>query len=154
MTYSDKSVMYRPPVVGMEISGTRESEGATMRRMQVTPENAERYVTWTRARLSGLEESTRLAARRRGRRLLDGLFPLVGGDLPLSDEEEVDVAAWEWWEGSGEVTTELLHRIKRVILNVAAARVIGGLAASWSVSRRARAVPVRAAVAPAVEAAA
>lgn len=98
----------------------------------VTPENAESYLRFARAVVAAMAVPDRALALSNGGHLLDGLFTIVADDIPLSDEEQTDIAAYEWTLADGEITPYLLGRIKRGILNVAVARLIAGLAERWT----------------------
>jgi|GEM_PF-6193903 len=99
-----------------------------MKLVPVTPENAEGYLYRAQRVLQGLDEPVCLSERRIARDLLEGLFSLVRDEIPLTEEEQLDLALFEWRSAGGRVDAALRQRIKRAILNVAVARVFSGLA--------------------------
>ncbi len=109
-----------------------------MTKIHPTPENAEGCLFHARARVAALGNRKRNTARLHGRRLLDGLFYLVGNQLPLSDGEMSDLAAWHWVAADGDDATTLRRRLKRAILNVGVARLVASLAQKWSAKGRSR----------------
>ena len=97
------------------------------RRFEITPESSGGYLCRARREMAALSEAERREARRRGLRLLDGLFSLSADEIPLTEEEQADLAAFEFVSNNGVVSTELLARIRRAILNVSLARTFAGL---------------------------
>ncbi|MHC4608315.1 MAG: hypothetical protein ACYTAF_15500 [Planctomycetota bacterium] len=107
-----------------------------VRKCDINPDNAEGYLYRARRVVESLDEPARTAARENGARLLEGLFRRVDRDLPVSREARVDLAAFEWLSAGGSVSTALVARIKRALLNVGVARVFEAVGARLKSRRR------------------
>ena len=103
-----------------------------MKTIDINPANAEGYLYRAERTVRDMADGERVARRFHAESLLNGLFSLCDDDIPLTEAEKIDLAAFELACAGDDVSTHLLTRIKRAVLNVALARVFSGVAACWN----------------------
>ena len=109
------------------VSAPRTPAGRAIRTVDVSPSNAEGYLYRAQRIFFSLSEADRGRAETAGRDLARDLFPVAGTLMPVSMDERVHLAAFEWLAAREVADAGLIERIKRAVMSLSLSRLFDGV---------------------------